>query len=315
MIRSTKSSAIGSLHSAYTAMSTCHLGLKASRQLVLLGNARSNSGLSAFHPFTALRLRSCSSRLTLCRKTSLTPVTSNTLVCLATDGDKEITPTKMSLQDAYALLGLDSRASFEDVVGAKNRLRQASEGDKEKVLQIDSAYDILFSHTLNKRISGELEVSTSVKYADVPATRKKSSAPARVVEVPASRQSQLPVAIAPPQQSAAVTQAAVFGALAFWAIVQALVEPPRLAAGDVAGLQFAVAAAYGFYTFYKTKQLPIGKAAGLTVGSLIVGGLIGGLVQNWLRVDIVPIGSFASPGVLVTDFSIIGIWLGCTFLV
>jgi len=42
------------------------------------------------------------------------------------------------------------------------------------VVQIEAAYDVLFMQSMKKRISGELEVSSSVRYADVP-TRKRSS--------------------------------------------------------------------------------------------------------------------------------------------
>jgi hypothetical protein len=41
-------------------------------------------------------------------------------------------------------------------------------------VQIEAAYDVLFMQSMKKRISGELEVSSSVRYADVP-TRKRSS--------------------------------------------------------------------------------------------------------------------------------------------
>lgn len=40
-------------------------------------------------------------------------------------------------------------------------------------MQIEAAYDVLFMQSMKKRITGELEVSSSVKYADVP-TRKRS---------------------------------------------------------------------------------------------------------------------------------------------
>lgn len=40
-------------------------------------------------------------------------------------------------------------------------------------MQIEAAYDVLFMQSMKKRISGELEVSSSVRYADVP-TRKRS---------------------------------------------------------------------------------------------------------------------------------------------
>lgn len=42
-------------------------------------------------------------------------------------------------------------------------------------MQIEAAYDVLFMQSMKKRISGELEVSSSVRYADVPTRRRSSS--------------------------------------------------------------------------------------------------------------------------------------------
>jgi len=41
------------------------------------------------------------------------------------------------------------------------------------LLQIEAAYDTLFMQSMKRRISGELEVSTSVRYADVPTPKKR----------------------------------------------------------------------------------------------------------------------------------------------
>jgi hypothetical protein len=42
------------------------------------------------------------------------------------------------------------------------------------LLQIETAYDVLFMQSMKKRITGDIEVPTSVRFADVP-TRKRSS--------------------------------------------------------------------------------------------------------------------------------------------
>lgn len=57
-----------------------------------------------------------------------------------------------------------------------------------------------------------------------------------------------------------------------------------------------------------------GKAVGLSFVVLIMGALLGTLVHNWVRVDIVPIGSFGSPGVFCTEFVLVGMLLGALFL-
>lgn len=41
--------------------------------------------------------------------------------------------------------------------------------------QIEAAYDVLFMHSMKKRITGELQVPTGVRYADVPQQKKRSS--------------------------------------------------------------------------------------------------------------------------------------------
>ena len=46
--------------------------------------------------------------------------------------------------------------------------------------QIEAAYDVLFMQSMKKRISGELEVSSSVRYADVPSRKRSSSVSMRV---------------------------------------------------------------------------------------------------------------------------------------
>lgn len=56
------------------------------------------------------------------------------------------------------------------------------------------------------------------------------------------------------------------------------------------------------------------RAAGLSVACFLAGAVFGGLMENWLRVDIVPIGSFASPGVFVTECAIAALAAGSLFL-
>jgi len=97
-------------------------------------------------------------------------------------------------------------------------------------------------------------------------------------------------------------------------------------------------------------MLSTGKAVGLSLGGLVAGALLGTVVANWLRVDIVPLGvrlgrgsaimgrklranglrcsvvshpppstltaqGFSSPGVLCTEFAITTLLLGSLFLV
>eukprot|EP00878_Enallax_costatus_P025522 GHUV01027309.1.p1 GENE.GHUV01027309.1~~GHUV01027309.1.p1 ORF type:complete len:170 (+),score=32.78 GHUV01027309.1:570-1079(+) len=166
--------------------------------------------------------------------------------------------------------------------------------------------------SMKKRITGELEVSSSVKYADVPTRKRsgqKSAAPTTLLQ-------KLPggVSVERPKQNVATGQAAVFAGLGTWAIVQALLETPDAQAADTAGLQLAAALAFSVYGFREWKKLPLGRSVGLSVASLAVGILVGAAVNGWLRVDIVPLGSFGSPGVMVSTFGITSLALASAFL-
>lgn len=53
-------------------------------------------------------------------------------------------------------------------------------------MQIEAAYDTLFMQSMKRRLSGELEVSTSVRYADVPTPKKRGSGGGAQVSCPAA---------------------------------------------------------------------------------------------------------------------------------
>ncbi|PNH05052.1 hypothetical protein TSOC_008729 [Tetrabaena socialis] len=61
--------------------------------------------------------------------------------------------------------------------------------------------------------------------------------------------------------------------------------------------------------------MELGKAVALVVGCAFAGTLLGSGIEQWLRVDIVPIGSFGSPGGFVAEVTILVTALGCVFLV
>lgn len=102
------------------------------------------------------------------------------------------------------MLGLkNTQSSFEDILTAKNKQLAANQNKEKQMevsstpympslvvtaavaahmhcvlilplcMQIEAAYDVLFMQSMKKRITGDLEVPTSVRYADVP-TRKRS---------------------------------------------------------------------------------------------------------------------------------------------
>eukprot|EP00884_Botryococcus_braunii_P010222 jgi/Botrbrau1/19200/Bobra.0077s0103.1 len=223
-------------------------------------------------------------------------------------GDPEAKPVPMTREQAYQILGISDKVdtSFDDVLKLKKKLVNEVANDGDRLLEIETAYDIILMERMKLRLSGVTKVAQNVKYADVP-TKPKPKTPNPVVQ-------NLPFAVETPSNDALLKQSAVFGVLAGWALLQALFEPPVAAARDVAGLQLALGSLASVWFLRDAKRLSFPKAGGLALAGLLLGTLVGSGVQAWLRVDIVPIGDFSSPGILISEFSLIGLWAACTFL-
>mmetsp|Transcript_19208 Transcript_19208/g.48874 ORF Transcript_19208/g.48874 Transcript_19208/m.48874 type:complete len:277 (-) Transcript_19208:737-1567(-) len=232
--------------------------------------------------------------------------------------------SSMTLEKAYQVLGVPQGSAFEAVLEKKQALLRNA--DQDRAREIEMAYDTLLMQSMKKRLTGELEVSTSVRYADVPAAPKKSSSFARGASPTQGLPTpSLPKLSAPKgfslavqqtrSQSVLATQCAVFAGLATWALLQAVLEGEAAQASDTAGLQLALALGYCLYSLKEHKGMPLGKAAAVTGGCLVAGAVVGNLVEAWLRVDIVPIGAFASPGVLVSEFIMAATAAGAVFLI
>ncbi|KAI8475846.1 MAG: hypothetical protein J3K34DRAFT_16779 [Monoraphidium minutum] len=243
------------------------------------------------------------------------PLTTRRHICRAEGGDAEALPGVLTLDDARGVLGVGAAASFDDILSAKNRKLSDAEGDAR--MKIEAAYDVLFMHSMKKRLTGELQVPTGVRYADVPQQKKRGGggggsggAPTLLQKLPGG------VGVATKQASnAAAIQVAVFATLMGWALAGALLESPDAQAADTGGFQLALAGAFSIYQLKEAKRVSIGRAAGITFGSMVAGIMLGAALNAWLQVDIVPIGSFASPGVFVTLWAIAAIAAGCFFIV
>lgn len=223
-------------------------------------------------------------------------------------------PVGMDVEDAAKILGVRTTATFDEIVSRKNKLVSEAGSDQERMMDIDAAYDVMLMQSMRKRLTGQ-GVSNQVRYADVapepPRRGKGASSGGKSLAMPNG----VTLGVEAPKQELAVQQGAVFSALAVWCIVQAIVESPQAQLGDTGGFQLTLALLYSVYTFKENKRMGLGKAVGLSFGALVVGAIVGTVVANYLRVDIVPLGSFQSPGVLCTEFVIIAMLLGALFVV
>eukprot|EP00208_Stichococcus_sp_RCC1054_P002249 CAMPEP_0206135552 /NCGR_PEP_ID=MMETSP1473-20131121/821_1 /ASSEMBLY_ACC=CAM_ASM_001109 /TAXON_ID=1461547 /ORGANISM="Stichococcus sp, Strain RCC1054" /LENGTH=235 /DNA_ID=CAMNT_0053527473 /DNA_START=246 /DNA_END=954 /DNA_ORIENTATION=- len=212
----------------------------------------------------------------------------------------------MTRNEALEVLGLSESASFDRIMLTKNKLTQNTK-DLGVVAQVEAAYDVLLMENMKQRLTGE--VARSVRFADVkrPAPPKQSAGPRKL---PGG------LTLVTPQQDVLLKQSGVFAALAAWTLVGALTAPPSPMGADAGapGIQLALAVGASVYFMRESQKLSLGRSAAITAGGFVAGTVVGAVLNNFLRVDIVPIGAFSSPGALVGEFSILGMWAASAFL-
>lgn len=226
--------------------------------------------------------------------------------CANSGGDSEAFPMNLSLADAYKVLGLRDGATYEQVLGAKNKLLEECQGDQERKMQIEIAYDTIFSSQLKARLSGTLNVSNSVRFADV-MPQKTVKSPIKSINVPNDL---VTMRMLGSQDMLVVS--GLYGALAAWTLVDGITTAEN--SQSIPGLEIALGVAAGIYFFRDKKGTTLPKAAILTLICLISGTLVGTLLESWLRVDVIPLGPLSSPGTVVGEFSLLGIYLSLLLL-
>lgn len=213
----------------------------------------------------------------------------------------------MSREEALEVMGLTPDVSFDRIMSTKNKLRQR-QSDQGKLDKIDAAYDVLLMDSMKQRMSGSSDVARSVRFADVAKPKKPKQETPR----------QLPgnIVIAAPANDILLKQSGVFALLVVWTLVQALTAQPSQMGVDTGapGIQLALSVGASVYFLRDTRKIGLGRAVAITAGGFVAGTLIGAVANNLLRVDIVPLGSFSSPGALVGEFSILGLWAVSSFL-
>ena len=64
----------------------------------------------------------------------------------------------------------------------------------------------------------------------------------------------------------------------------------------------------------RNKNLTLSRSISLAFLGLASGAVLGGIVQGWLRVDIVPLGPLSSPSAVVSEFGPPRIFAAAAFL-
>jgi hypothetical protein len=101
------------------------------------------------------------------------------------------------------------------------------------------------------------------------------------------------------------------GVLTALTLAQGCSQPPGV--DNPPGLQLSLAL-LGSVWLLRKKNLTLSRSISLALLGLSAGAFVGGAVQGWLRVDIVPLGALSSPSALVSEFGLLGIFAASAFL-
>ena len=237
-------------------------------------------------------------------------------------GGQDASISSMDMETAREMLGVREGATFDEVLRAKKKLAASSDLDP-KVL--DAAYDKLLMGSLRDRQEGR-GVSKDVRYADVPKAKPVSQVANELLQkLPGNVQVSVgsrgtggkggegASGVMDRLAGAANPQNVIFGLVSLWVLAQAASSPLNYPY-DTPGSQIAAAVIASVYFQRQEKGQRLGRALGITFAGLCVGTLVGSGLEALLRVDIAPILGVHTPAMVIGEFSVIGVWLACAFL-
>lgn len=227
----------------------------------------------------------------------------------------------LTVEEAYRVLGLDTNSGYDDVLARKDAMLEecGRSGDdaQQKALLVEVAYDTIFSSQLKARLSGDLKVSSSVRFADV----KRPSAPGSTAFSKLKKKvnmgpgpSELITLNPLSRQEDIAIVSAVFAALLLWSVVPLGANDGSTPGGDVPGLQIALGLASAVYFQREKKRTPLSKSVIIAVIGLVLGTIAGAGLESWLRVDVIPLLGISNPATVVGSFSLVGLYLSLLLL-
>ncbi|KAI5057828.1 hypothetical protein GOP47_0027843 [Adiantum capillus-veneris] len=164
--------------------------------------------------------------------------------------------------------------------------------------------------SLMQRRAGKV-VDSSIRYADVKKAKSPNTGGPQWLRDAASK---FPVSVETPSLGVIGTQAAVYAGLMAWAFASGISsESASNTSAEVPGPILALGFGASLY-FLRKQNVKLGKAAALTLAGLVTGAIVGGAVESWLRVDIIPVFGISSPAVVVSEFVLISLWLSSLYL-
>jgi hypothetical protein len=204
----------------------------------------------------------------------------------------------MSDQNPYEKLGVSEDATFDEIQDARNRLLEQHHGDGRSLELIEAAYDAILMERLRMRQEGKIKVPERIRFPEMrlPSVSPENSAPIR--QSPAWLQRTL--------DQPSLTDILVPGG---WYVGLSLIS----VFFPAASLQLTLVAGVGVSIYFLNRKEGIfGRAVLLTLVSLIIGLISGGLIAGWLLPQIPLINLTANQFSALLTFILM--WLVTSFL-
>ncbi|MEA5577394.1 CPP1-like family protein [Anabaena sp. UHCC 0451] len=207
----------------------------------------------------------------------------------------------MSDQNPYEKLGVSEDASFDEIQDARNRLLEQHGGESNGRELIEAAYDAILMDRLRMRQEGKIKVPERIRFPEmrVPSPQKEPLVPReqspewlqRMLDQPSLPDILLPGA---------------------WYLGLSAISIFVPAAGDQV-LQLALALGVGVSIYFlNRKENKFGRAVLLTLASLIIGLIAGGIIAAWVLQQLPMINITANQFSTVLTFILM--WLISSFL-
>eukprot|EP00850_Spirogloea_muscicola_P008002 SM000041S15561 [mRNA] locus=s41:696037:696986:- [translate_table: standard] len=255
----------------------------------------------------------------------------------------------MTPESALKLLGVHEGCTFDEVLRAKRASQRSHASDHERVtevwsasmaacigppvgaraadlaesaamtvsvssprVQLETAYDVLLMQSLARRRAGKV-VDSAVRFADVRHRRPGGiSAPPAWLAGALRRAS---LSLGSPSAADIAVQAALYGALMAWTLASGPDPAASFGSDNAAMPSLQLAAGFWASVFHLRKQnLRLGKTISISTGGLVVGAVLGSLAEAWLHVELFPISGIDSPAIVITEFTLLSLWLTSTYL-
>lgn len=180
----------------------------------------------------------------------------------------------MNQTNHYKTLGLDENSSFEEIQSARDRLLKEHDGDRKQSEAVEMAYDAILMERLRQRQEGKIKVPDRIRFPERPSESSPQPLSVSTQNLPGWLQQFMDT----PSQNEVLWPAIAFAGVA----VLGLLGTPsggNATSANLTNVALGLATIFSIY-FLNRKENRFLRAVLLTIGGLVVGVILGGLLGS-----------------------------------